>query len=447
MRLTMIGCNHKTADIALRERLAFSPEQVVDALQGIGNREKGIGISSHLSPIPYPLSTLEKPLTPAYEVVLLSTCNRTELYVASENETIPDDSQLCRFLCEAKNIPTETLQPALLQLHDDEVVSHLFEVTGSLDSMVVGEPQVLAQVKAAYQLADEAGTTGPITHGMFQASLKTAKRIISETEIHQRRVSIPSVAVVDFALQVFERLDDKKTLVLGAGEMANETLRYLTDHGTKAITIINRNPKRAEALARQWQGQSDVWDNRTRHLAKVDLIISTTGASEPIVRLDDYLAIEPLRKGRPLFVLDLAVPRDFDPAIGKRDGVFLYAIDDLKEACERNQVSRNRELPKARKIIKQECDRFLHEMRHRATSNVIRQLQAGWGEIKDAELARLFNKMPDLTEAEQAEVRYAFDRLVNKLLHPPLESLRDEAKQGVPGLLLDALSRLFRLKD
>jgi glutamyl-tRNA reductase len=182
-------------------------------------------------------------------------------------------------------------------------------------------------------------------------------------------------------------------------------------------------------------------------LAKADLVVSTTGASEPIVRLDDYLAVEQLRKGKPLFVLDLAVPRDFDPAIGKRDGVFLYAIDDLQEACERNRLSRNRELPKAKKIIKQESDRFLREMRHRATSHVIRQLQTGWSEIKDAELARLFNKMPNLTEAEQAEVRYAFDRLINKLLHPPLESLRDEAKQGVPGMLLDALSRLFRLKD
>ena len=432
MRLTMIGCNHKTADLALREQFAFSPEQVVVALRAsdFGLRASGPEVRS-LKP----------------EAVLLSTCNRTELYVASENGTIPDVQELCRFLCEAKNVPVETLQRVLVQRHDDEVVSHLFEVAGSLDSMVVGEPQVLAQVKAAYQLAEEAGTTGPIMHGLFQASLKTGKRIISETEIHQRRVSIPSVAVVDFVMQVFQRLDDKLTLVLGAGEMADETLRYLADHGAKAITIINRNPERAEALARQWQGKTDTWDNRVRHLAEVDLVVSTTGASEPIVRLDDYLAIEPQRKGRPLFVLDLAVPRDFDPAIGDRDGVFLYTIDDLQEACDRNRADRDRELPKAKKIIRQESDRFLREMRHRATGDVIRQLRSGWSEIKDAELARLFNKMPNLTETEQAEVRYAFDRLINKLLHPPLESLRDEAKQGVPGMLLEALSRLFRLRD
>ncbi len=423
MRLTMIGCNHKTTDIALRERLAFSPEQVAATLQTWAERHG------------------------MYEAVLLATCNRTELYVASENGSIVDDEQLCRFLCEAKNVPAETLRPSLGLLRDDEVVSHLFEVAGSLDSMVVGEPQILAQVKAAYQLADEAGTTGPITHGMFQASLRVAKRIISETEIQQRRVSIPSVAVADFAMQIFERLDDKKTLVLGAGEMADETLRYLADHGAKSVTVINRSRERAEELARQWRGQTDAWDRRVRHLAEVDVVVSTTGASEPVVRLDDYLAVEPQRKGKPLFVLDLAVPRDFETAIGERDGVFLYAIDDLKEACERNRANRNRELPKAEKIIRQESDRFWHEMRHRATGHVIRKLQTGWGEIKDAELERLFNKLSDLTETEQAEVRYAFDRLINKLLHPPLESLRDEAKQGVPGLLIDALSRLFRLKD
>ena len=423
MRLTMIGCNHKTADIAVREQLAFSPEQVTVALQQWGSQYA------------------------TNEAVLLATCNRTELYIASENGSIAETESICRFLCEAKNLPPENVRASMLCLHDDEVVPHLFNVAGSLDSMVVGEPQILAQVKSAYQIAADVGTAGPILHGMFQASLKTAKRIINETEIHQRRVSIPSVAVVDFAMQIFERLDDKKTLVLGAGEMADETLHYLADYGAKSITVINRNRERAEQLARQWGGQTDVWDNRMQHIADVDLIVSTTGATEPIVRLDDYLAVESQRKQRPLFVLDLAMPRDFDPAIGSRDNVFLYAVDDLKAACERNQASRGRELPKAEKIIKQENDRFWHDMRHRVTGNVIQQLRDGWGEIKDTELKRLFNKMPNLTEAEQTEVRYAFDRLINKLLHPPLESLRDEAKQGVPGMLLEAISRLFRLKD
>jgi len=313
--------------------------------------------------------------------------------------------------------------------------------------MLVGESQILAQVKSAYQLADETGTTGVVTHAAFQPALKTAKRIIGETQIHQHRVSIPSVAVTDFALQIFERLDDKKTLVLGAGEMADETLRYLTDGGAKSILVIIRNRQRAVVLAGKWTGETDVWENRFDRLAEVDVVVSATGATEPIVELSDFLAVEPKRAGRSLFILDLAVPRDFDPAVGERDHVFLYGIDDLKDVCERNLASRNKELPKAEKIIKQECERFLHDMQHRKTGSVIQQLRADWESQKELELKRLLNKLPNLTIAEQEEVRYAFDRLINKLLHPPLESLRDESKHGVPGMLLDAISHLFRLKD
>ncbi|MDR1492882.1 MAG: glutamyl-tRNA reductase [Planctomycetaceae bacterium] len=425
LKLAMIGCNHRTADIAVRERLAFSPEQCKETLQKWSEAQ-------------------------TCEAVLLATCNRTELYVASENGTIIDDVAVGQFLCGEKNVAPETVRESLITLHDDEAVSHLFHVAGSLDSMVLGEPQILSQVKTAYQMANEIGTAGTVLHGLFQASLKVAKRIVGETEIHQRRTSIPSVAVADFAMQIFERLDDKKTLALGAGEMADETLRYLTDQGAKSILVINRSPDRAEKLAKQWHGRADVWENRFARLAEVDLVVSTTGATEPIVRLDDYLAIESRRQGRPLFVLDLAVPRDFDSAIGARENVFLYSVDDLKETCERNQQSRNRELPKAEKIIRQERCKFWRDMRSRETGSIIRRLREDWKSRKEAELTRLFHKLPNISEADQREVRYAFDRLINKLLHPPLESLRDEADQShhsVTYLLQDAISRLFRLKD
>ncbi|MDR1385592.1 MAG: glutamyl-tRNA reductase [Planctomycetaceae bacterium] len=425
LKLTMFGCNYRTADIAVRERFAFSPEQCKKTLQKWSDAQ-------------------------THEAVLLATCNRTELYVASENGTVIDDGAICQFLCDEKNVMPETVRESLIMLHDDEAVSHLFRVAGSLDSMVLGEPQILSQVKAAYQTANEIGTAGSVLHGLFQASLKVAKRIVGETEIHQRRTSIPSVAVADFAMQIFERLDDKKTLVLGAGEMADETLRYLTDQGAMSILVINRSTDHAQKLAEQWHGHTDTWENRFARLAEVDVVISTTGATEPIVRLDDYLAIESRRQGRPLFVLDLAMPRDFDPAIGSRENVFLYSVDDLKETCERNQQSRNRELPKAEKIIKQECGKFWHDMRSRETGSIIRRLREDWESRKETELTRLFHKLPNLSETEQREVRYAFDRLINKLLHPPLESLRDEAYQphhGVTYLLQDAISRLFRLKD
>jgi len=425
MKLTMVGCNHRTAEIAVRERLAFSAEQCQEALQKWNETQN-------------------------YEAVLLATCNRTELYVASENDVIPDGGEIVQFLCESKNIEKESVRHSLIVLHGDDAVSHLFHVAGSLDSMVLGEPQILSQVKTAYQTADKNGTAGSILHGLFQASLKVAKRIIGETEIHHRRTSIPSVAVADFAMQIFKRLDDKKTLVLGAGEMADETLRYLTDQGVKSILVINRNLTRAEELAKQWHGQTDIWENRFTRLAEVDVVISTTGATEPIVRLEDYLAVEPRRQERPLFILDLAMPRDFEPSIGSCDNVFLYSVDDLKETCERNQQSRNRELPKAERIIKQECERFWRDMRSRETGSIIKRLRDDWESRKETELTRLFHKLPNLSDAEQAEVRYAFDRLINKLLPPPLESLRDEAtapSHSVPYLLRDVISRLFRLKD
>ncbi|MCL2349633.1 MAG: glutamyl-tRNA reductase [Planctomycetaceae bacterium] len=431
MMINMVGCNHRTAPMTIRERFAFSPEQVSRLLKHWAIQH------------------------PEWEAVLLSTCNRTEWYVASEKDDLEGNSEqktvsretMLRFLCDEKNIPLEHVQGSFVFLSGHDTVAHLFAVAGSLDSMLVGESQVLAQVKSAYQLADETGTTGVVTHAVFQAALKTAKRIIGETQIHQRRVSIPSVAVTDFALQIFERLDDKKTLVLGAGEMADETLRYLTDYGAKSILVINRNRQRAEELAGKWHGQTDIWENRFDRLAEVDVVISATGAMEPVIGLSEFLTIEPKRTGRSLFILDLAVPRDFDPAIGKCDHVFLYGIDDLKDACERNLASRNKELPKAEKIVKQECERFWHDMQHRKTGSVIQQLQADWKSHKEMELKRLFNKLPNLTGTEREEVRYAFDRLINKLLHPPLESLRDESKHGVPGLLLDAISHLFRLKD
>jgi len=260
-------------------------------------------------------------------------------------------------------------------------------------------------------------------------------------------VSIPSVAVADFARGIFERLDDKETLVIGAGEMAEETLRYLRDEGAHRITVTNRREDRAARLAEAWHGRPLSWDRLDEALSAADLVISTTGAGEPIMSLDQFIRVERRRKGGPLFILDLAVPRDFDPAIAERPDVYLYSVDDLQAACERNRQERDRELPAAMRIIEQEATRFMAELHHRATGPVIKLLKQGWQRPKDEELQRLFNKLPELDDRSKAEIRYAFDRLVNKLLHPPLESLRVESRHGIPDVLLDALKRLFQLKD
>jgi len=271
--------------------------------------------------------------------------------------------------------------------------------------------------------------------------------VAAETTIRQRRISIPSVAVVDFAQQIFERFDDKHTLLIGAGEMAEETLRYLKTQGAREITVINRSSDRAAELATRWGGRVRAWADLPRSLSVADLVISTTGSEEPIVTLAQFLAVEPAREGRTLFILDLAVPRDFDPAIGRRPEVYLYSVDDLREACEKNRQERDKEIPAAMRIVQAETDRFMGDLHHRATGPMIQRLRQGWEKRRDEEVSRLFHKLPDLDDRSRDEIRQAFDRLLKKLLHPPLESLRNAARQGIPGTLLDALARLFQLKD
>lgn len=423
MNIQVVGCSHHGASIAIRERLAFNREQTSEALDQWRRVFRNV------------------------EGVLLSTCNRVELYAACEAAAMPTPEQVAGFLARFHKLDPAEVLPYVYVYQGDVAVQHLFTVASSIDSMVLGEPQILAQVKQAYQAATERDATGPLLHSAFQAALRVARRVASETAIHQRRVSVPSVAVADFAQQIFERFDDKETLVIGAGEMAEETLRYLCDEGASRITVVNRHFDRADQLARQWQGRPRPWEELVEAMIAADLVISTTGAGHPIITLDEFLRIEAVRRQRPLFILDLAVPRDVDPAVGDRPDVYLYSIDDLQAACDRNRTQRDKELPAAMRIIAQEASRFMADLYHRATGPVIQQLKEGWQKPKEEELKRLLNRLPNLDQRARDEIRQSFDRLVNKLLHPPLESLRDESREGVPHGLLDALARLFQLKD
>ncbi len=423
MLARVVGCSHHGTSIALRERLAFSQEQLREALDHWRRVFRGV------------------------EAVILSTCNRVEIYAATEQETEPGLDQITGFLARFHGLDPAEVAAHLYQYSDDAAVQHLFSVASSLDSMVLGETQILAQVKEAYQTATEQDTTGPLLHAAFQAALRVAHRVAKETTIHQRRVSIPSVAVADFARQVFERFDDKHALVLGAGEMAEECVRYLCDEGVRRVTVVNRHFERAAELARRWNGEAAAWDNLAASLAAADLVVSMTAASEPVVTAERFAAVEASRFERPLLILDLAVPRDFEPAIGDRPNVYLYSIDDLQAVCDRNRAARDRELPAALHVVERETIRFMAEMRRHAVGPVIERLRQGWQKPKEDELQRLLHKLPELDEHARAEIRRSFDRLVNKLLHPPLESLRDESRHGVPRGLLDALARLFQLKD
>ena len=425
MTLAFVGGTHRTVPLALRERLAFSAEQAAEALTRFRER------------------------FPGREGVLLSTCNRVEFYAAGgeADGPPPPPDQLVSCLAECRGSDASLLPPVLAGDRDEAVVRHLFSVAAGLDSMVLGEPQIVAQVKQAWSLAQESRTSGPLTGEMFQAALRTAKRVASETAIGRERISIPSVAVADFASGVFERFDDKRVLLIGAGKMAAETLRYLREAGARDVLIVNRTAGRAGDLAARLGARAGRFENLAAELAAADLVVSTTGATEPVVSSELFADVEVRRGGRPLVVLDLAVPRDFDPLIGQRPGVWLYSVDDLAAACNANRKSRQRELPAAVTIIDEETQRFMGDLHHRSTAPVIERLRAGWSETGEAELDRLFRRLPGLDDAARAEIRQAFDRYAAKLLHPPLASLRSESRAGPPHGLLDALKRLFDLKD
>jgi glutamyl-tRNA reductase len=425
MNLRMVGCTHRDAQLDVRQLLAFGAQEIVAALQSWRMR------------------------LPMAQLVLLSTCNRVELYAAAaDSESLPTADELVEALLAFRNVSKDQFEGRLTTLADREVVEHIYRVASSLESMVVGEPQILAQVKQAYQQANEAGTTGPLLHEVFQTALRTAKRVSGETSLHQHRVSIPSVAIVDLASCVFESFDGKHVLVLGAGEMAEETLRYLRDQGMPRIHVVNRSAERGQRLAEKWDGEFHPWDELWDQLVLADLVISTTAADEPIVTATTFVEhVESRRHQRPLFVLDLAVPRDFSPDVGKLLGVYLYTHDELPAACQRNQAARAAELPAAEKNIDEETTRFVAEASHRATAPVISGLRRGMHEPKRVELERLFHKLPQLDESTRGEIEQFADRLVNKMLHPPLDSLRHASQNGTHHGLLDALKRLFKLEE
>lgn len=425
MKLQMIGCSHHDAAVKFRERVSFTSDQVERALGEFRQR------------------------FPGGELVLLSTCNRVELYATSGDKHEIGPDAVATFLAEQHQVSADEVLDQMIFRSGENAVEHLFTVASSLDSMVVGEAQILAQVKQAYDLACSTGSAGPLTHAVFQAANRAAKRVQQETAIHRKRVSVPSVAVGEVVPEVFDTLADKRVVLCGAGEMAEETLRYLKQAYASNICVINRSYERAVALSKAFGPETARWESLPEQLIEADLLVGTTAAEEPILTAEQFAALHAKRQGRILLILDLAVPRDFDPAIGDFSGVFLYQIDDLQAACQRNQREREKELPKAKRIIHEETERFFRELNHRSTGPVIRRLREQAQELKQEEFARLLGKLnsADLGPEANREIEKSFDRLVNKLLHPPLASLRDDAAEGHSRGLLEAIRHLFNLGD
>ena len=424
MNLQVVGCSHNLANVEIRERLAFPESKVPVFLKSFYDH------------------------FPEAEAVLLSTCNRTEFYAASKDKAaLPSCTQMIELLADQSGVGSAEIENQLFSYLNQDAVKHLFSVTASMDSMVVGETQILSQVKRAYEIATQSRSSVSTIHKIFQNAIRVAKRISNETELHASRVSVPSVAICDLAKQIFETLKGKRVLIIGAGEMAEETLNYIRDEGCQDIVIVNRTESNAQELANKFDGVVSKWENLSDELVRADLVVGTTGAEKPVVTAEMFQAIQKQRRQASLFVLDLAVPRDFDSQIADAKSVYLYTLDDLQRECERNQRGRESHFPKAQQIIEQETGLFFDDARRREGGATIAQLKQQAHQVKEVELERLKNRLDGVTPEQMEQIEVAFHRLTNKILHPPLKSLQTDVSSERHGGLIDALKKLFQLGD
>jgi glutamyl-tRNA reductase len=430
MRLTAIGCSFRDTKLALRERLAFNATKLAWALGELRVRY-------------------------GCEAVILSTCNRVELYLAradapvrGEPAFLPDAGLMAEFLSEVHPVPAREILPHLYEHCQVKAVLHLFRVAASLDSLVVGEGQIAGQVKQAYELADKRGSAGPVLHALLQRARVVAKRVRTATGIAQGHVSVSSVAV-DYVREVFSHFDDKTILVIGAGKMGELTLKHLRELKPHKILVTNRSPEKAQAVALGCGGEAIGWEKLDEALVRADIVLSTTGAPEPIMNLERFQRIDSRRKKGLLVILDIAVPRDFDPRIHDGDRTLLYDIDDLDQVRKARLVDRLKHVPAAEAIAEQEAEKVLKQFARWRNGPIIarltKEIEAKRQPIVQALLSRLNGK---LTEAEKKEIEGAFLLFQSRVLHGPISALAEDApEEGGGHSLLDALRKLFRLHD
>jgi glutamyl-tRNA reductase len=372
------------------------------------------------------------------------------LYLARTDAVVaPDVALLAEFLAEFHNLPLATLAPHLNEQRNAGAVRHLFRVVSSLDSLIVGEVQIAGQVKRAYELAQQHAAVGPgsLLHALFQHAHRVAKRVRTETGIGRGHVSVSSAAV-DYVCQVFEHFHDKTVLVIGAGKMGELTLRHLRQLRPQRIWVTNRSPEKAAAVAHGCGGEPVPWAELDSVLARADIVLSTTGATEPIVTLARYERIRARRSGGTVVILDIAVPRDFDPRIHDGDRTCLFNIDDLKRIREQTLHDRLQHVAPAEAIIEQEQTRFLSDWTRRRNGPVIARLTQDFEAKRKAILAQLLRRLNGrLSDTDRESIEGAFRLFQNQCLHGPLSTLAEEAPEGGHHTLLEALRKLFRLQE
>ena len=417
--LFLLGVSHHTAPIDVRERLDFSTKGLPKALAALSAR-----------------------LT-CDEAVVLSTCNRVEMYVRCED---PDTAHadLSAFLTEFHGIEPTALAPHLYGLSGMDVAHHLFRVAAGLDSLVVGEPQVLGQVKEAYATASEHGSTGSLLNKLFPWSFIAGKRVRSETELGEGAVSVSSAAVA-LARKIFGDLAEHEVLLIGAGEMSELTAVHLQAQHVQRIAVASRTAAHGRALAKKVGGVALPWTEISQTLATADIVVTATGSSQPILTYEQIARVMRARRNRPLFIIDIAVPRDVDVSAGAIEQVFLYNIDDLQTIVNENLARRSVQIARAEAIVAEEVDGFMTWLRSRRAVPTVVALRRRFEAIRRAELQRLDGKLSSLAPADRARVDDVTRLIVERLLSTPTEQLKSLSDAKTVAVYADALNQLFGL--
>jgi glutamyl-tRNA reductase len=413
MKILLTGLNHKTAPVELRERLAIAPEDLAGETEAL-LRHPGVR-----------------------EGVILSTCNRVELLICHDG----DDPGLPDYLSRHFSVEANILQPHLYEYREIETARHLFRVAASLDSMVVGEPQILGQVKESYSVARSVGAVGPQLDRLLQSALAAAKKVRTETQIGASSVSIASVAV-DLARKIFGSLEGKRILLVGAGKMSELAAQHLIQQGAGSLLIANRTHDRAVQMARQFNGHVVRFDDLHARADEADILVTSTGSPEFLFRVPHAQHFLQRRRNRPMFFIDIAVPRDVDPEINRLEGIFLYDIDDLQSVSASNLADRSGEARRAELILDQELQRYQQRLDVQDIVPVLVDLQAAAEEVRQAELRRNQARLRSFTPQQLATLEAVTQGLINKLLHQPLQILKAAAREG-DAATVDAIRAAF----
>lgn len=415
MTLLAFGINHNTAPLAIRERVAFGPDSLEHALMQARERA---GLN---------------------EVAILSTCNRTEIYAASDAEV----HALLAWLLEHTQMDEDALSRCYYCFEDAEAVGHMMKVAGGLDSLVLGEPQILGQMKSAYAVASQAGTVGATLHSAFQQVFGVAKRVRSETAIGENPVSV-AYAAVTLAQQIFSDLKEDTALLIGAGETIQLVARHLKEQGIRRLVVANRTLERAHAISQELGAEAILLADIPEHLHKADIVISSTASQLPLLGKGAVESALKKRKHKPMFMLDIAVPRDIEEEVGSLDDVYLYTVDDLHAVIDQNKKSREAAADKAREIIAEGVGQYLKMQRAQDAAATIR----AYRQEAEALAARELAKAQKALEAggDPAQLMAQLSRAVtNKLLHPPSAALRQASAEGRTELVA-AARELFGLQ-